>query len=669
MSPQENPKIRFDRKPIVGNEQGIFFDSGCNLSGVTKVIITFDHIFKGNERYSNHAIYAIKLEFAKPSKGIQTVPRYPGLVPTGKHYRSDFTVDPGDSIVRIDVWTSENLLTALQFHTKSGFISELYGTPQINDNKVTIIKSKYPDAQLVGVHGSYHKNGILCVGFTFADGVGVGETIGCPPTKQECANCNAFGSDGLQNANDPIDFARVEMAMTNSNNCLNFARFELGKPNAGAYEALLAALRGAISKEDSSQGDDGVQAPKKKENESASQCDFARFEMTRVDADLAIENDITVLSLNEFTNFVPSETAKGNAFSSAKAGEAETSSQADNGVQAPKKKENENSSQADNGVQAPKKKEKEIASQQGDTGVQAPKQKENENSSQADNGVQAPKKKENESASQGDNGVQAPKKKENKKNSQGDNGVQAPKKKEKEIASQQGDTDVQAPKQKENENSSQGDNGVQAREPPSVYPVGPTVLWGVSNSMRDYNSVVGSDIDDKVRHHKVAGMQKESASQIGSSVGEGHAPPTSASAAALQKETTSKTGPDVRVWNAGSTEVNGLYLRNDHFAGVVNYTKFGMFKGKACEFYLFKRNVSSNKQHWYISIALVGEEPASFVYTDFYSTTANGIYENLPPATGWNTCYKGLHPPPELTYEDPQDEKLPGDHIGGYSFV
>jgi len=108
--------------------------------------------------------------------------------------------------------------------------------------------------------------------------------------------------------------------------------------------------------------------------------------------------------------------------------------------------------------------------------------------------------------------------------------------------------------------------------------------------MRDYNSVVGSDIDDKVRHHKVAGMQKESASQIGSSVGEGHAPPTSASAAALQKESTSKTGPDVRVWNAGSTEVNGLYLRNDHFAGVVNY-------------------------------------------------------------------------------EDPQDEKLPGDHIGGYSFV
>ena len=631
MSPQEDPKIRFDRQPIVGNKRGIFFDSGCNLSGVTKVIIMFDHIFKGNERCSNHAIYSINLEFAKPSKGVQATPRYQGLIPSGQHYRSDFTVDPGDCIVRIDVWTSENLLTALQFHTKSGFISELYGTPQLHGNKVTRIKSKYPGAQLVGVQGSYHKSSILCVGFTFADGVGVGETIASPPTKQECANYNDFGSDDLRNANDPIDFARFEMDMTNSDNCLNFVRSEMATTNAlldaetKAYEAFLTALKAALksgmskedsSKEDSSQGGNNVQAPKKREKESTSQSDFARFEMTKANEDLAIENSKRVPSLNELINHVPSESAKANAFSSAKAGEAFLTILT--GAMP-----RENSSQGDNGVQAPKKKEEEIASQQGDTCVQVPKMKENEN------------------------------------------------------ASQQGDTCVQAPKKKENENVSHGDTGAQAREPSSIYPVGPTVLWGASNSMRDYNSVVGSDIDAKVRHHNrrafpealVGNMQKKIASQIDSSVGEGNAPPTSDSAAALPKENTSKTGPDVRVWNAGSTEVNGLYLRNDHFEGAVNYSKFGMFKGKECEFYLSKRNVSNNKQHWYISIAPLGQEPGSSLDTDFYSATANVKYQNLPPATGWNTCYKGLHPPPAVTYEDPQDEKLPGDHIGGYSFV
>ncbi len=134
---------------------------------------------------------------------------------------------------------------------------------------------------------------------------------------------------------------------------------------------------------------------------------------------------------------------------------------------------------------------------------------------------------------------------------------------------------------------------------------------------------------------------------------------------------------NVRVSNAGNTDVNGLYLRDGHCEGVVKYSRFGMFKNKECKFALFKCNVSNNTQHWYISVVPDGREPGSSLDTDFYSASVTAEYENLPPSGGWNKCNEGLHPPPTLTFERgenepapiPQYENSPGDHTGVQSFV
>lgn len=134
---------------------------------------------------------------------------------------------------------------------------------------------------------------------------------------------------------------------------------------------------------------------------------------------------------------------------------------------------------------------------------------------------------------------------------------------------------------------------------------------------------------------------------------------------------------NIRVSNAGNTDVNGLYVRDGRCEGVDKYSRNGEFKNKKCRFSLFKCNVSNNTQHWYISVVPDGRDPGTVQDTDFYSASVTAEYENLPPPGGWNKCNEGLHPTPTLTFERedaepapvPPFENTPGDHNGGQSFV
>ena len=132
---------------------------------------------------------------------------------------------------------------------------------------------------------------------------------------------------------------------------------------------------------------------------------------------------------------------------------------------------------------------------------------------------------------------------------------------------------------------------------------------------------------------------------------------------------------NVKVSNAGNTDVNGLYERDGQCEGVTKYSRYGQFKGNTCKFSLFKCNVSNNTQHWYISVVPGGREPGTVQDTDFYSASVTAEYESTPPPTGWNKCNEGIHPPPTLTLlrEDPvviqSFDRSVGDQNGGQPFV
>ena len=125
MNPQKQVKIRMDKQKAIGGRGGYsrLFDSGCNLSGVMKVIIRL------SENLKIHSIY---LDFARPN-GLVPFYMETKTQPINRWYiERDFEVNAGDSIVRIDVWTENDILQALQFHTKHALISELFGVPDAN---------------------------------------------------------------------------------------------------------------------------------------------------------------------------------------------------------------------------------------------------------------------------------------------------------------------------------------------------------------------------------------------------------------------------------------------------------------------------------------------------------------------------------------------------------
>jgi len=60
-----------------------------------------------------------------------------------KHnFENTFDIDANDSIVRIDVWTRDDLVNAIRFHLKSDLISELYGMPENLSELPTSLRRK-----------------------------------------------------------------------------------------------------------------------------------------------------------------------------------------------------------------------------------------------------------------------------------------------------------------------------------------------------------------------------------------------------------------------------------------------------------------------------------------------------------------------------------------------
>ena len=155
-----NTTVVMDKQEAVGHGGGSLFDSGCNLSGVSKVHISYH----GRDRNSNFigtcvfsAIERIFLEFKKPLQQSEPkVPFYSWKAPKPKVEKRKFLteqifeVDDNDPIVRIDVWT-DYFVNAIQFHLESGLISQLYGVPDSrSETKPPIsFKRKCPDSQLL----------------------------------------------------------------------------------------------------------------------------------------------------------------------------------------------------------------------------------------------------------------------------------------------------------------------------------------------------------------------------------------------------------------------------------------------------------------------------------------------------------------------------------------
>lgn len=85
--------------------------------------------------------------------------------PGGRNRVFSFEVDPNDPIIKAVVWANDTLANAVQFHTSSGHISPMYGTPH-HEAKATTFGGR-EGSHLVGIYGRF--GGVIdSLGFTFA---------------------------------------------------------------------------------------------------------------------------------------------------------------------------------------------------------------------------------------------------------------------------------------------------------------------------------------------------------------------------------------------------------------------------------------------------------------------------------------------------------------------
>mmetsp|Transcript_30448 Transcript_30448/g.37052 ORF Transcript_30448/g.37052 Transcript_30448/m.37052 type:complete len:190 (-) Transcript_30448:186-755(-) len=148
----------------VGGNGGYSFDSGCNPSGVTKVHIECGYMrFHGFTYLST--IKRIFLEFSS-SCGEQKVPMYHGCgVEKSDNKTFTFYATASDPIAKVNVWSDERVAKAVQFETRNGVISPMYGITEAGET-LTVFQGGN-DAHLVGIHGRF--GGLIdMLGFTFA---------------------------------------------------------------------------------------------------------------------------------------------------------------------------------------------------------------------------------------------------------------------------------------------------------------------------------------------------------------------------------------------------------------------------------------------------------------------------------------------------------------------
>mmetsp|Transcript_26021 Transcript_26021/g.54761 ORF Transcript_26021/g.54761 Transcript_26021/m.54761 type:complete len:220 (-) Transcript_26021:196-855(-) len=160
-------RVVLDKQEAVGRNLGLPFDSGCNISGLRKI-----HICLGP--YDEHArpypiIKRIFLEFDNPSHSDEKLEPFYGfvdMVVTTKDIMRVFEFGNDDSVVRVDVWTNDEYVSAVQFCMESGAVSQLYGAH--NNTLPNAFLRGGPSSKLVGIHGLYD-GAIDKLGFTFAE--------------------------------------------------------------------------------------------------------------------------------------------------------------------------------------------------------------------------------------------------------------------------------------------------------------------------------------------------------------------------------------------------------------------------------------------------------------------------------------------------------------------
>eukprot|EP00532_Pseudo-nitzschia_australis_P018037 CAMPEP_0168310682 /NCGR_PEP_ID=MMETSP0142_2-20121227/66958_1 /TAXON_ID=44445 /ORGANISM="Pseudo-nitzschia australis, Strain 10249 10 AB" /LENGTH=248 /DNA_ID=CAMNT_0008263521 /DNA_START=1079 /DNA_END=1825 /DNA_ORIENTATION=+ len=211
-------RVVLDKQEAVGRNWGESFDSGCNISGLRKIHICLGPYQKNESSY--FIIKRISLEFDNPSHSdeklepfycfadmnvnkkdtmrvfefgnddsvvrvdvwtddrcvsavqshsdekLEPFYGFVDMVVTTKDIMRVFEFGNDDSVVRVDVWTDDRCVSAVQFCMESGAVSQLYGSHS-NTPPNAFLRGG-PCSKLVGIHGLYH--GVIHkLGFTFAE--------------------------------------------------------------------------------------------------------------------------------------------------------------------------------------------------------------------------------------------------------------------------------------------------------------------------------------------------------------------------------------------------------------------------------------------------------------------------------------------------------------------
>lgn len=158
-----------EKLAATGGDGGHPFDSGCMPSGIAKVVIQCGAWF--GPPLSRHYKWIVKRIYVHgpkvESENPRELPIYLGFPvhPDSSDRTLTFDLAVDDQIVKVVVWNGERVVTAVQFYTRRGLISPLYGFHGAND-KETVFEGKTSDSHLAGVHGRF--GGVIDkLGFTF----------------------------------------------------------------------------------------------------------------------------------------------------------------------------------------------------------------------------------------------------------------------------------------------------------------------------------------------------------------------------------------------------------------------------------------------------------------------------------------------------------------------
>lgn len=135
----------------VGGAGGQLFDSGVNPSGLASIEVETG-AYKQN--YVN-VIKRLHLTFRDGHTTKENI--YWGISCHPQNNKSfHFPIDQHDSIESIHIWADEKLVCAVQFHTKAGITSPMFGAPpkKIEDS-ATVIKLDQPNENIVGIYGRF----------------------------------------------------------------------------------------------------------------------------------------------------------------------------------------------------------------------------------------------------------------------------------------------------------------------------------------------------------------------------------------------------------------------------------------------------------------------------------------------------------------------------------